>query len=200
MYDGISLYLETAVSVLKHNLSKLITVMIAALAAVTAYVILHELGHLSVSLACGAKITEFSILHGRVKSLGGAFTPFREELFYLAGTLLPYSVFTLFVLSCRKEIRSGMYHFFSFFAGLISASSFSAWAVLPFLYIRHRAPAYDDVTKFLDIFTRDHPALLVSAVSLLPILFSIRLIMKKDLPRQFLKSMGENSRGDPSSL
>lgn len=68
------------------------------------YILLHELGHTLVAIACGAKITDFSIMRAKMSYVGGDFNQIMESLFNVAGMLLPVLVCLMFILFFNRKI------------------------------------------------------------------------------------------------
>lgn len=61
-----------------------------------------------------------------------------------------------------------------------------AWIFLPFAYVNGNAPAADDVTKFLDIFSRNCHPLLVSLAAMIMVGSGVALMLKKRMFQNFI--------------
>lgn len=61
-----------------------------------------------------------------------------------------------------------------------------AWIFLPFAYVNGNAPAADDVTKFLNNFSRNYHPLLVSLVAMVIVGSGVALILKKRMFQNFI--------------
>ena len=114
------------------------------------YIILHESGHCLVAVLCGAKITEFSVLSAHMSYEGGTFNASTASLLNAAGLLLPLLISGVYMLFYSKTSQNTFYRIFSFMFGLLPFFSLIAWVFVPLLYLSGNAPAYDDVTQFLD--------------------------------------------------
>ena len=61
-----------------------------------------------------------------------------------------------------------------------------AWIFLPFAYVNGNAPAADDVTKFLNNFSRNYHPLLVSLVAMVIVGSGVALMLKKRMFQNFI--------------
>lgn len=143
------------------------------------YIFLHESGHALVSLACGAKITAFSIIGAYTSSIGGTFNVVTSSLNSAAGMLLPVLVSFFYMLFYRKECGNVYYVFFSFYFVIASSGSILAWIIVPLTYLAGNAPVADDVTKFLSV--SGISPILVMIFAFLLFAISILLAFKKGI-------------------
>ena len=60
------------------------------------------------------------------------------------------------------------------------------WIFLPCAYVNGNAPAADDVTKFLDIFSRNCHPLLVSLAAMIMVGSGVALMLKKRMFQNFI--------------
>ena len=95
------------------NTRKILSLFASILFTIPVYIILHEGGHL-LTMACGARITEFSILGAYMRYEGGTFTALTLSLFYIAGMLLPVLISIAYMLLYRDAAQSVFYRIFSF--------------------------------------------------------------------------------------
>lgn len=146
---------------------------------VVLYIILHEMGHCIVAVACGATITEFSILTAHMSFVGGTFTRALDLWLHANGAMFPLIVSYVYMLLYKKDKESVPYRIFSYFVALIPTCSLLAWVVIPVLYLTGNAPAYDDVTKFLDNFSSNYHPICVTLGALVLMLVSVVLMLKK---------------------
>ena len=73
------------------------------------------------------------------------------------------------------------YHFFSYVVALLPIGSMLAWVFIPFSYVDGNTPVSDDVTKFLNVFSKEYHPLAVSAAAVIIIGISIAIIVKKGI-------------------
>ncbi len=162
------------------------------------YVLIHETGHLIVMLAVGAEIDEFSILKAHVSSHGGDYTPFTKMLMQANGTLLPLLLSYVYMLLYRKDSKSSFYRLFSFYAGLIPSVTMLAWVMIPFAFMKGKAPAGDDTTDFLFAFTQYGHPLIVSAVAAILMMTGFVLIVRKGIPNDWIDELKAMRRTPPA--
>lgn len=143
------------------------------------YIILHEMGHCIVAVACGATITEFSILNARMSFVGGTFTRASDLWLHANGMMFPLIVSYIYMLLYKKEKESVHYHIFSYFMALMPTCSLLAWVMIPVIYLTGSAPGYDDVTKFLDNFSSEYHPIFVTLGALVLMMLSVTLMVKK---------------------
>lgn len=153
------------------------------------YTLLHELGHMIVMLSAGATVTSFSIFTAHVSAAGGDYTTLSSLWLHANGAILPMMTAFVYMLVYRKDCRKSFYRMFSFFVVLIPTASMLAWVILPFLFLQGNAPAKDDVTHFLNVFSDQFHPLIVSAVSAAIIVISITLISKKGILQNYLEEV-----------
>ena len=159
--------------------------------AVIGYIFLHELGHVIVMLYAGAAITDFSILHAHVSAVNGQYTDFTDLWLNANGMLLPLIVSFLWMIFYRKDFENTAYRIASYLIGLLPASSLLAWVYVPFLFRKGKAPAGDDITKFLYNFSKSHNPLVVSAAALYLISMSLTLMFRKKIIANFITEMNK---------
>ena len=170
---------------------KLMTLKTKKLAALLAgfvlmvpiYVLLHEGGHACVALACGARITRFSLLGAYMEYTGGVFSPGALSLFHAAGMLLPVLISLVFMLRYHSGRTGAVYRILAFLFPLVPVASILAWVAVPVLYLWGRAPAGDDVTKFLQ--SSDLPPWAVSLVALALFCACLALAWRKRIPQNY---------------
>ena len=134
---------------MKQKTNWAFSLLLSAFAAVAIYLTVHELGHLLVALANGASIQRFSLLHARVWWVGGSFGPLAAPLADAAGSLLPVLLALAALCFYKKQNASPVYQSFCLMGTVVTAASLLSWVALPVLALAGRAPAGDDVTKFL---------------------------------------------------
>lgn len=168
---------------------KLIGVLIlSAIATLFLYIILHEAGHCVVAIACGAKITGFSIFDANMSYKGGNFSDLQMLWLHVNGMLFPLIISYVFSIFYRKEQTNRIYRILSYFTSIIPMFSSLAWVFVPILFLNGNAPNGDDCTKFVDIFSSrlNYSPLLVSAGAILLIALSLILIIRKKILKNFI--------------
>ena len=128
-----------------------------------------------------------------VTSNGGSFTPISEMWNYANGVFLPLFVSLVFVLLYRKACKSSFYRIFSYMVAIIPIGSLLTWVFIPFLYMNDTAPVNEDVTKFLNTFTQYFHPLLLTVFALAIMGFSILLLVKKRVFRNFIEEISMES-------
>lgn len=83
---------------------------------------------------------------------------------------------------------------FSFFFGLIPICSLLAWVFIPIAFLNNRAPAGDDVTKFLFNFSQTASPLYVSTVAALLITIGAVLMIRKGVLKNYILEIKEFSK------
>ena len=154
--------------------------IVAVLVSMFMYTFLHEFGHLIIALLCGSTITEFSIVSSHVSFTGGNYNDFRLMVLHVSGIMLPVLVVFVYLLF-YKDYKCMFYQMFSYIFCIMPVCSLLAWVILPITYLFNQAPVYDDVTKFLDVFTMWYHPLVISLVALMLIIILLRMMLKNGL-------------------
>lgn len=105
------------------------------------------------------------------------------------GVLLPMAAAFIYALLYRKDSQNALYRIFSFLAVLVPTASMLAWVMIPVFFLQGNAPAKDDVTHFLNIFSQEYPPLAVSAVSAAIIGISVTLMIKKRIVHNYIEEV-----------
>lgn len=168
--------------------------LLSAGATVLLYILLHETGHMIVMLSAGAKITSFSILTAHVSAEGGNYTTASALWLHANGAILPMAASLVYMLLYRKDCRNSFFRMFSFLVGLVPTASMLAWVILPFLFLQEKAPAADDVTHFLTVFSEHSHPLIVSAVSAAVIAIAVALMMKRRILQNYLEEIAYKTK------
>lgn len=134
---------------MKEQKKVLLSLLCALILVTFIYIFLHELGHTLVAMACGAKITGFSIMKANMSYVGENFNQVTKSLFNVAGMLLPVLVCLIFTLTFNENRKSMLYIWFSVMFFMASTFSILAWVIVPFVSMFSTPPSGDDVTKFL---------------------------------------------------
>lgn len=163
----------------------------AVSAAILLYIILHELGHCIVAVACGAEITEFGIITAHMSYAGGHFTDISNLWFNVNGMAFPLMLSYVYMLCYQKKREGTFYRIFSYFVAILPMFSLLAWVTIPLFYLGGNAPAGDDVTKFLRIFSTGYHPLWVTVGAIVLIMISVVLIIKKEILKIALVEMKE---------
>jgi len=126
------------------------TLLIAVLVAL-GYTILHEGGHALAGLAFGGRVEEFDVnflnLGAHVRMTGG-FSRFQNAVINVSGVGLPLLSWLVLMLLLPKQCSSPL-QWTKFITSAGTLCSLLAWVIIPLLYLNNRAPAGDDVTKFI---------------------------------------------------
>ena len=141
------------------------------------YIIVHETGHLIVMLSAGATVTDFSIMFSHVSAVGGKYTDGSEMWLNANGAVLPLVVSYAAMLFYNRKHETAFYRIIYFLVTSVPIGSLLAWVIIPLLYMAGKAPAGDDVTKFLNTFTKYCPAYVTSIIALLLMAVGIYLIV-----------------------
>lgn len=169
---------------------KLIGSMIVAVVIVLVlYIFLHEAGHSIVILACGGRITDFSILTAHVSSVGGSYTDLADLWLHVNGALFPLLCAYVYMLFYRKQITNHIYRIFSWFVALLPIGSALAWVFIPLLFINGNAPVGDDCTNFLENFATRHNPIWVTCSALALMGLGIALMIKKRIIADYVELM-----------
>lgn len=164
---------------MEKKVQKIGCLLAAALLASIVYIFLHELGHCIVMLSAGATVDDFSIFTAHVSGTGGEYTDLSRMWLHANGALLPLLAAYAWMLFYRSGSKKTFYRLFSYVFGLIPTASLLVWVFVPFLYMDGNAPAVEDATKFLNVFSQDFHPLAVSAAAVVMIGLSIVLMVKK---------------------
>lgn len=170
---------------IKTNLYLLLSAMIA----IVGYIFLHELGHMIVMLSAGAEICDFSILTAHVSAVGGNYTDVSDLWLHANGMLFPVILFLIYCVLYKKDSKSSLYCIFSYIAALLPTASMLAWVIIPFAYLQGKAPAGDDVTKFLHNWSQTFQPLIVSIFAIIGIGINVGLMIKKQIIKNFFHVM-----------
>jgi len=150
------------------------------------YIVLHEMGHCIVAVACGSTITEFSILTAHVSYAGGTYTNVSDMWVNVNGMLFPLILSYIYMLFYKKGKEDVHYRMFSYFVWLLPTGSLLAWVMIPIAYVNGDAPANDDVTKFLHHLSSDYHPIYVTLGALALIVLSVVLMLKKRIIQNFV--------------
>lgn len=174
----------------KQQITKPILYLLVSLPAVyVLYTFIHEAGHCIVAIACGARITEFSIVTAHMNAIGGNYSDFSTMWLNANGALLPYFAVIVYMLFYRKQATNSFYRLFSYLIVLGTTCSLLAWVMIPIIYLNGNAPAGDDCTKFLEIFEAYHNPILVTITALGLICISVFLMVKKRIVTNFIDTL-----------
>ncbi len=147
------------------------------------YIFLHELGHTLVAMACGAKITHFSIFTASMSAEGGTYTVFTQSLLHAAGMLFPYIVFILLLLTFQKKRQGTLYMCIYNVMAMLCIYPLIAWVMVPVMYLIKPLSANDDVVKFIQSSGLSPVVILIGALLLMAI--AIFIIYKKHIFHAF---------------
>jgi hypothetical protein len=140
-------------------------------------------------LSAGAVIDEFSIIGAHVSGHGGEYTPVSAMWMHANGAFLPVVVSMIYILRYKKDTQNIIYKVFSLYVAIVPFSSLLAWVIIPFVYMGGQAPAGDDVTKFLDVFTQYAHPLAVSAGAAVLIAIGVFTAVKKQIFGNFYREI-----------
>ena len=168
---------------MNRKIKNSLQLILAAGLSIPLYILLHELGHLIVMLSAGATIEDFSIFTAHVTATGGNYTKTGELWLHANGAFLPMICAIVYLLFYKKDSKKSFYHFFSYIVALFPVGSMLAWVFVPFSYINGHAPANEDVTHFLNVFSQSYHPLIVSAVAIVIIGIDIVIMVKKEILR-----------------
>lgn len=177
----------------EYKVKILLYLFLAAGLGVLLYILLHETGHMIVMLSVGAKIESFSIFTAHVTASGGNYSDMIELWLNMNGAVLPLVCTYVYAMFYKKDSKNLFYIFISYIIALIPIGSLIAWVFVPFAYLDGNASAADDVTKFLDIFSKEYSPLIVSGVAALVIGIGIFIMIRKKILYNFfivLKDLG----------
>lgn len=171
---------------MKQKIKKVMLVFPAAALTIVIYIFLHEIGHLIVMVSAGATITDFSILTAHVSAMGGEYTYLSDLWLHANGALLPVAIGFLNMILYNPRFENTFYRFFTYMLALMPIGSLFAWIFLPFAYVNGNVPAADDVTKFLNNFSRNYHPLLVSLAAMIMVGSGVALMLKKRMFQNFI--------------
>ena len=177
---------------------RLLILALCSVAVLAAFIFLHELGHSVVALACGARITEFSVITAHMRSEGGYFTAYTGMLLNAGGMLLPYIFGVVWLIFYSGRRRGGVYLTCAFVYYTASLYSVTPWILIPITYAYGYAPAGDDVTKLLITYSAlGGSPVTVSCAAALMLVFYLALLFRKEPVRDFMDYMaGKSVRED----
>ena len=173
----------------KIKLTKLAYVFFAFGIGALLYILIHETGHLIVMLSAGATIDDFSILTAHVSAHGGKYTDGSEMWMNANGAVLPIICSMAAMLFYKRSNQGAFYRIFYFFITFVPIGSTLAWVIIPILYAKGKAPAGDDVTKFLEIWTKYHSPYLVSAAAVLVIIAGVYIAAAVGIFRGYMEEV-----------
>jgi hypothetical protein len=125
--------------------------LLIAMAVALAYTTLHEGGHALAGLVFGGQIGEFDINFftlGAHVNIDGEFNRFQNAVINVSGVGLPLLVWLGLILALPRK-GSSLVQWTKFIASAGTLCSLLAWVIIPFFYLKNRAPDGDDVTKFI---------------------------------------------------
>ncbi|BCN29039.1 hypothetical protein [Anaeromicropila herbilytica] len=173
---------------IKFILSSLCAIMFA----IFLYILLHEFGHTLVAIACGAEITDFSIMKAKMSYFGGNFNQIMKSLLNVAGMLFPVLVCLMFTLFFNRNRKNIFYIYFFTMFFLNTTASILAWVIIPIISMFSTPPAGDDVTKFL-INSQWNQLIVVLSAALLIVMMVITALYK-GLFKSFLDLLNKISK------
>lgn len=154
------------------------------------YIVLHELGHCIVAVACGAKITEFSILTAHMTYIGGHFTLLEEMWFDANGILFPLIISYVHMIFYQKNRINSLYRILSYFTAILPLFSLFAWVFIPILILNGSTSFIgEDCAKFFDVFSVQYNPVLIVVGALTLITLDVILMIKKDVIKNFVDVM-----------
>ena len=165
--------------------------MLSLLIILPLYIFLHEFGHLTVMLFAGATVTDFSIFTAHVSAVGGNYSNLSALWLHANGALFPVLAALVYMIFYKEKKEGLFYRIFSYLFSLVPVGSLFAWVVIPFVCLHGKAPAGDDVTNFLHIFSQNHHPLIVSGVAIMIIAVSVVVMIKKGIVKNFISAVKE---------
>ena len=174
---------------MQHKLKLLGLVILLGIFTLILYIILHELGHCIVAVACGAKITEFSILTAHMTYIGGNFTDLEAMWLHANGILFPLIISYVYMIFYQKECANSLYRILSYFVGILPVFSLFAWVFIPILILNGNTLSGDDCAKFLDIFSLKYSPVLVIVSAVVLIVLGLILMIRKNIIKNFVDVM-----------
>lgn len=176
---------------MQRKLKLLGLVILLGISTLILYIVLHELGHCIVAVACGAKITEFSILTAHMTYIDGNFTNLETMWFNANGVLFPLIISYVYMIFYQKKRTNSLYRIFSYFAAILPLFSLLAWVFIPILILNDNTAISmgDDCANFLDIFSTKYNPVLVIISAIVLISLSLILMIKKNIIKNFISLM-----------
>ncbi len=175
---------------MREKLIPVFKYILGILTVLILYIVVHESGHSLVILACGGRITRFSILNAVVSSQGGNYTYFTSSLLNAAGMLLPVIVSVIHLLLFYKEKgKVGYRRTISIFFPFISSLSVLAWFFVPIAYLAGDTQSNEDVIKFINN-SRWNPVL-VMILAILLFIGMVILLWKKRVVHGWIDMLKE---------
>lgn len=169
---------------------KKISMVVSLLIAFVLYIILHELGHCIVAVACGATITEFSILTAHMSYVGGSYTNTSDLWLHVNGVLFPLILSYIYMIFYKTDKENIIYRIVSYIITIMPMFSILPWVIMPIIYaVGGSIPATDDVTKFLYNFSSRYNPIWVTIGAVVLIVVSIIIIIKKRILHNFIAEM-----------
>ncbi len=115
------------------------------------YTIVHELGHATLMILFGARITGVNVnflnLQARV-SCDGNFSNNQGMLVNLGGILFPVLVWVIFMCLASYG-KNGLVEVAKLLSSTTIIGSLGSWVILPILYVAGQSMPGDDVTQFM---------------------------------------------------
>ena len=180
----------------KNKLQKLAYLFFSFGIGVIYYILVHEMGHLIVMLSAGAKITDFSVLTSHVSSTGGNYTDGSKMWMHANGAVLPVFMSYVFMLLYQSERKRSFYRILAFILTVLPTGSLMAWVIIPFLYAGGKAPAGDDVTNFLEIWTKYRSPYLVSAAAAFLVIAGVYISWQRGIIPGYIDEVRALRRGE----
>lgn len=179
---------------MNETVKLILNVVSAAVIEVVIYIFLHESGHALVGLACGAKISAFSIVGAYTSLTGGTFNIFTSSLLKAGGMVFPLAISLLYILFIfDKNKDKFFYRLFSMFFSLVPVMSLWTWILVPVAYMAGDKTTPDDVIQFLNI-SGIHPVIIMS-VSLLVFILMGLLAWKRGIVQIWIELVrGKNTK------
>jgi len=175
---------------MKDKRIKIISMVAYFLIALVLYIILHELGHCIVAVACGATITEFSILTAHMSYVGGSYTDASDLWLHVNGMLFPLTISYIYMIFYNSDKGNLTYRIVSYVISFMPMFSLLPWVIMPIMYaVGESIPATDDVTKFLYNFSASYNPIWVTVGAVILIATSIIMIIKKRILHNFIVEM-----------
>jgi hypothetical protein len=135
-----------------HSIRLLLPLMLAMLALLFYYTLVHEGGHALAGIAAGGQLQQINLnfFQGPHVNLSGSFTQGQDALKSIAGPLLPV-VLLIALLAVTPRRASWMVECLKFLSTVLVSGSLLPGIVIPWLFLAGRAPLGDDITSFLEL-------------------------------------------------